>query len=192
MSKFTKQAIYASFQKFLNEKPLDKITVKDLVEDCGINRKTFYYYFQDIYDLARQFFQEDLLRIRETLPPETHTWFDALKACFEYLYENRKITLHVFHSLGYEKISDLVYETSLFYLPRLIPQWAENSSLSGEEIQMIASCASETTASMATRWIRSGMEIPPAELFASYARALAVTTHLMQENADRLRREITK
>ena len=57
MSKFTKQAIYASFLKFLNEKPLDKITVKDIVDDCGINRKTFYYYFQDMYDLAREMCQ---------------------------------------------------------------------------------------------------------------------------------------
>ena len=41
MAKFTKQAIYDSFMKFLNERPLGQITVKDIVDDCGINRKTF-------------------------------------------------------------------------------------------------------------------------------------------------------
>lgn len=43
MAQFTKQAIINSFLKLLEETPLDKITVKDIVEDCGINRNTFYY-----------------------------------------------------------------------------------------------------------------------------------------------------
>ena len=35
---------------------MDKITVKDIVEECGINRNTFYYYFADIYDLIDGFY----------------------------------------------------------------------------------------------------------------------------------------
>ena len=48
MPSFTRNAIIASFLKLLNERPLHKITVKDIVEDCGINRKSFYYHDQDI------------------------------------------------------------------------------------------------------------------------------------------------
>ena len=48
MPSFTKQAIIHSFLKLLKEKPLEKITIKYIVEDCGINRNTFYYYFSDI------------------------------------------------------------------------------------------------------------------------------------------------
>ena len=51
MSQLTKYALAQSLRKLLKERPLDKITVKDLVEDCGVNRQTFYYHFQDIYDL---------------------------------------------------------------------------------------------------------------------------------------------
>ena len=49
MPSFTKKAIVASFLKLVAKKPFDKITVRDIVDDCGINRNTFYYYFQDIY-----------------------------------------------------------------------------------------------------------------------------------------------
>ena len=49
MAQFTRTAIVNSFIRLLNEKPLDKITVKDIVDDCGVNRNTFYYHFQDIY-----------------------------------------------------------------------------------------------------------------------------------------------
>ena len=45
MPNFTQKAIKESFIKLLNEKPLHQITVKDIVEDCGVNRNTFYYHF---------------------------------------------------------------------------------------------------------------------------------------------------
>ena len=51
MSKFTQQAIIDTFLKMLACKSLDKITVKEIVNECGINRNTFYYYYKDIYDL---------------------------------------------------------------------------------------------------------------------------------------------
>lgn len=52
MLQLTKKAIVNSFIKLLNEKPLDKITVKNIAEDCGINRNTFYYHFSDIRELT--------------------------------------------------------------------------------------------------------------------------------------------
>ena len=48
MANFTKAAIMESFLRLLNEKKFDKITIKDIVSDCGVSRKTFYYYFEDI------------------------------------------------------------------------------------------------------------------------------------------------
>lgn len=51
MAKFTQQAIMYSMLKLLQDKPLDKITVKDICEMCEINRNTFYYYYSDIYQV---------------------------------------------------------------------------------------------------------------------------------------------
>ena len=48
MPNFTKMAIKATFIKLLNERPLNRITVKDIVEECGVNRNSFYYHFEDI------------------------------------------------------------------------------------------------------------------------------------------------
>ena len=52
MANSTKKALEASLKKLLKEKPFDKITIADLTGDCGISRMTFYYHFQDIYELA--------------------------------------------------------------------------------------------------------------------------------------------
>lgn len=52
MSQFTKRALEDSLKHLLLQKPLNKITINDIAEDCGINRMTFYYHFKDIYDLV--------------------------------------------------------------------------------------------------------------------------------------------
>ena len=51
MSQTTKRALEASLKHLLAKKPLDKITINDIAEECGISRMTFYYHFKDIYDL---------------------------------------------------------------------------------------------------------------------------------------------
>ena len=54
MSELTKRAIQESFKKLLSNQPLDKITVKNITDDCGVNRNTFYYHYSDIYQLLEE------------------------------------------------------------------------------------------------------------------------------------------
>ena len=50
-SQQTKQALSEALKAMMKKKPLNKITVRELVEDCGVNRKTFYYHFEDIFPI---------------------------------------------------------------------------------------------------------------------------------------------
>ena len=58
----TKRAITESFRALLADKPLDKITVRDIVEDCGLTRNTFYYHYEDIYDLLSDVLESEIER----------------------------------------------------------------------------------------------------------------------------------
>ena len=59
MSQITKRALATSLKNMLLKKPLNKITINDIANDCGINRMTFYYHFKDIYDLIEWTCEED-------------------------------------------------------------------------------------------------------------------------------------
>ena len=65
-----KPMIADAFLKLSKEKNIDKITVKDIVDECGISRQSFYYHFQDILEViewsAEQAFQKLLARSMET------------------------------------------------------------------------------------------------------------------------------
>lgn len=72
MSQVTKRALEASLKNLLLKKPLNKITINDITEDCGINRMTFYYHFQDIYDLVEWACLEDAKKALENKKNARH------------------------------------------------------------------------------------------------------------------------
>ena len=108
MSNFTKKAIQESFLKLLNERPLSKITVKDIVADCGINRNTFYYYFEDIPKLIENMVEEDAARIIQTYPT-VEKFEDCLEAVIDLALMKKRAVLHIYHSASRE-----IYETYLW------------------------------------------------------------------------------
>ena len=59
MAVYTRNEIKTAFVLLLDERPFTKITVKDVVLKCGVNRNTFYYYFRDLPDLAEAVVEED-------------------------------------------------------------------------------------------------------------------------------------
>ena len=91
LANFTQKAIRASFIKLLNQKPLSQITIKDIVDDCGVNRNTFYYYFQDLPDLVETITKEEAQRVIQ-LYPAIDSIEQCLDALIDFALENRKST----------------------------------------------------------------------------------------------------
>lgn len=74
MSGFTKEIIAKTFTELLDEKPMSKITVKDIVERCGVNRNTFYYHFKDIPDVVEFILKKKWERFWNTHRTEPLFW----------------------------------------------------------------------------------------------------------------------
>ena len=94
MSQTTKRALEASLKKLLLEKPLNKITINDITEDCGVNRMTFYYHFKDIYDLVDWILMEDAAKTmegRQSFDTRTEAFLDILHQ----IRDNKALVLNV-------------------------------------------------------------------------------------------------
>ena len=102
MSQTTKRALEASFKKLLLEKPLNKITINDITEDCGVNRMTFYYHFKDIYDLVDWILAEDAAKAMEGRRG-FGTWSEAYLDVLRQLQDNKTLVLNVYRSVGREQ-----------------------------------------------------------------------------------------
>lgn len=97
MPSFTRKAIIESFLKLLNQKPLNQITVKDIVEDCGINRNSFYYHFEDLPTLVETIVREDADRIIAEHAAAT-SLEECLDIALDFAMKNRKAVLHIQNS----------------------------------------------------------------------------------------------
>lgn len=103
MSQVTKRALEQSLKNLLLKKPLTKITVGDITEDCGINRMTFYYHFKDIYDLVEWSCLEDAKRALEE--KKTYdTWQQGFLQIFKAVQENKPFILNVCRCVHREQV----------------------------------------------------------------------------------------
>ena len=59
----TKKALSESLKRMMAHKSFTKITVTELISDCGVNRKTFYYHFSDIYDLLKWTIDQEAVEV---------------------------------------------------------------------------------------------------------------------------------
>ena len=109
MSQTTKRALEASLKKLLKEKPLNKITINDITEDCGVNRMTFYYHFKDIYDLVDWILTEDATKAMEGCQ-SFDTWTEAFLDILHQIRDNKALVLNVYRSLGREQVEQYLYK----------------------------------------------------------------------------------
>lgn len=88
MSQTTKRAIAASLKKLLETTPLSKITIADIAEDCCISRMTFYYHFQDIYDLVKWICFDEGSRALSCMA-DGASWQEGFRSLCSCVLENR-------------------------------------------------------------------------------------------------------
>lgn len=99
MPNFTKQAIKSSFLKLLNEHPLNQISVRTIVEDCGINRNSFYYHFHDIPALIEEIVTDAADTLIQKYP-SINSIEEGVEAAFHFTQNNKKAILHIYNSVN--------------------------------------------------------------------------------------------
>ena len=149
-----KYALAQSLKKLLSTRKLDKITVKDIAEDCGVNRQTFYYYFRDIYDLLEWNFCDATERlIRSGL--DHGDWRSGVKAVTEYLQENRTLVWNAYHSISHESVSEFLKRT---LRPHILSAVREEAKVlewepCQENVDFVADIFTLTAAGIVMEWI---------------------------------------
>lgn len=103
MSLKTKQALSEALKASMRIKKLSKITVSELIAACNINRKTFYYHFQDIYALLKWMLEQEAIEVVKNFDLLVNTE-ETIRFVMEYAEKNDYIINGAFDSMGYEEI----------------------------------------------------------------------------------------
>ena len=168
MATLTKQAIMDTFVRMLNDKPLKSITVRDIVETCGINRKTFYYYYEDIYDLAADYYTTSINEIARQYPTTGLEWLAGLKAVLKMFQDNKKITMNIYRSMDYIVLDDILFKAVNEYSQAYIERKSAGKNISEMDKKYISEFITSAIAGSILRWVRNGLQGDPSAIIDRY------------------------
>ncbi len=163
MAQTTKKALAASLKKLLSEKSMDKITVIDIVEDCEVNRQTFYYHFKDIYDLVEWIYTNEASKAlgdKKTYD----TWQQGFIQIFKYVLENKSFVINTYHSLKREHLENYLYNETYNLLIGVIEEKASGQNIKEEDKAFIAHFYKYAFVGLTLDWIGKGMKGDPSSI----------------------------
>ena len=163
MSQTTKRALEASLKKLLLEKPLNKITINDITEDCGVNRMTFYYHFKDIYDLVDWILVEDATEALEG-HQDFETWSDAFRDMLEKVQANRVLVLNVYRSISREQVEQYLYRLLDPILKDFADRECHDITVQDADKQFVVDFYKYALVGMTLEWTRRDMRGDPKKM----------------------------
>ena len=171
MSQVTKRALEQSLKNLLMKKPLTKITVGDIADDCGINRMTFYYHFKDIYDLVEWSCLEDAKRALDE-KKTYETWQQGLLQIFEAVQENKPFILNVYRCVHREQIEKYLQPIVDRLLLGVSDEEADGMAVRDEDKRFIAQIYSYIFIGLMLDWIKDDMREDPQPIVDKLAKLI--------------------
>ncbi len=171
MSQVTKRALEQSLKNLLLKKPLNKITINDIAEDCGISRMTFYYHFQDIYDLVEWSCLEDAKKALEN--KKTHdTWQQGFVQLLYAVRENKPFIINVYKCVDKAQIEKYLKPLTDDLLLGVVEEESAGRSIREEDKRLIARIYSYCFVGVMFDWIKDDMKEKPEALVEKLALVL--------------------
>ena len=175
MPNFTKIAIRNAFLKLLSEKPLNKISVRDIVEECGINRNSFYFHFQDVPTLLEEIVMDEADKLIADYTPS-----DPVEKCvieaMNFADKNRSTVLHVYRCMDRELLEGYLWNVC----EKLVNAYTGNifagKSVSEEDRLLANKLCKCQLFGLAMDWVNSDMERISDERIHRFCELLAAYT----------------
>lgn len=170
-SNITKMAIAKATKELTKEKPFDKISVRDITDHCGLNRQTFYYHFQDKYELLNWiYYNEAFLPIMDSISFEN--WPERIYKLFvwmkkeQYFYSNTMKHTENYFQEYLMKIAETIIREAIEAID-------EVNFLKEADRILISKFYAFGVCGTVLQWVEDGMKMPPEEL-AEHLRLLAI------------------
>lgn len=156
-SNITKNALAVSMKKLMEKKPFSKISVGDICEDCGMNRKSFYYHFRDKYDLVNWIFYVDFIE-RMDWSSCRNVW-DMLEALCSHFYRERLFYQNALQVEGQNSFRE--YFCGM--LRPVLMLLTQNLVEEGRKKEFYIAFLCEGVLGELVYWLREGSKITPEE-----------------------------
>ena len=170
--KTAKEILAESFREVAESKPIDKITIKDITDNCGYSSATFYRQFSDKYDLIAWSYTQDIRSIVDKLEYTEGSWKKVLTEVAKYFEEQRDyISNLLLHTNGYDSFVHNMTQIHYERLRYLILKVAPENKLD-EMTEMVIRVYCYGTVHLTCEWILGKYKVSFDELTQVYVNTL--------------------
>ena len=159
----TKRILSVSLKELMRKKPLEKISIRELSDTAKVNRQTFYYHFEDIYDLLKWTLQQETVQLLD-VEESSLFWKEGLLQLFKYLEENKEFCLCALQSLGRGHLKRFFYSDISTMLGKVIKSLCEKLNASEEHIAFLTHFYTISLAGLVESWLKGEMDQTPEEI----------------------------
>ena len=152
MSQITKNAIIEKTLELAEKKPINKITVKELTQACGITRNTFYYHFHDVYDVVDSLLKDKVASIDLG---DTDTLEERLFDLLDYAASYKKVWVSIYNAMGREKFSEYMVRRLHTLLTAYFNHLTQNEPMDAKDKYIVSSFYEEAVMGILIRWLLS-------------------------------------
>ena len=166
-SLITKKAIAASMKELMKKKSLDKITVADIVKNCGLNRQTFYYHFQDKYDLVNWIYYNEIVSaIAHNI--SYHDWSEAILDVLNIMKRDKSFYMGALDSSGRNLCQEYFFSVTKDLLLEIVnglaDSFEEGRQMEEADKNFIAEFYAYGLVGIVLQWASRGMKEKPQEI----------------------------
>lgn len=154
MAKQTQKFIMSTFMQLLERESLDKITVRDIVEECEINRNTFYYHYSDIYDLLDDVFRIEAEKFLEQDVDDNTTFGEEYARAAQFVLKYRKAILHIYDSKKRDVLENYLEMMAFSFINRFVKKESEGYVLSDDDVDYITGFYTHAIVGNTIEWIK--------------------------------------
>ncbi|MDF2887037.1 MAG: TetR family transcriptional regulator [Lacrimispora sp.] len=168
-SEKTKYRLADSIKDCMKTRPVDKITVQNIVDGCQMTRQTFYRNFKDKYDLINWYFDKLVLESFAQIGVDK-TVCQSLNEKFQFIQKESVFFTGAFRSDDYNSLKEHDFGLIMgFYTDLLIHRRKEPL---GDEISFLLEMYCRGSVYMTVKWVLSGMPQTPKEMAESLVEAM--------------------
>ena len=165
----TKYKLANSIKECMKTAPVDKITVKNIVEGCGVTRQTFYRNFLDKYDLINWYFDKLVLQSFEQIGMG-HTVGESLTRKFEFILNEKVFFTEAFRSDDRNSLKEHDFELILQFYTDLIAR--KTSQPLDDELHFLLEMYCQGSVYMTVKWVLGGMKDSPEQMARTLVEAM--------------------
>ncbi|MEK9196735.1 TetR/AcrR family transcriptional regulator [Ureibacillus sp. 179-F W5.1 NHS] len=159
----TKRILANSLKEMMKSKAIEKISIREITDNANVNRQTFYYHFEDIYDLLKWTFQQEAVQLL-AVHNSAKIWQEGLLQLFHYLDDNRTICLNALQSLGRGDLKRFFYADIHNILERVVKEHCNNLQASEQYLSFIIHFYTISLGGLVESWLAGEMEQTPEEI----------------------------